>query len=308
MKTLILIISTLITLSTYGQNQDLKYAAFNTISSGIISGIGSGIHRHKSKYRNQKESFGKAFISGFWKGCVGGSLNYAGKKLIEKSSIDDTYTYVWPGKLVHSLGTSIANNGYRNEKLFDSFEMDIYFTHLRYDGKIHCQVDPITLGSAVYFSFAKDFNFNAKITLATGSIVFDKKSDNFIVDDGEIEDFKDSGQSFGNTIWRKVCKQYVYTHNSHKEVIGGEEYTIKTLDKTIVNWNKQTICHELIHTFQYSEYNVISNFYINIKHIQINPNFAIIYSLVNINGYQNNIFENEANYFGNSNYYTKNTF
>lgn len=308
MKTITcILLFALLNTTVFSQKDDLKFGAFNVISSGIISGIGSGIHKHKG------QNFGQAFVKGFWKGCIGGSLNYTGKKILEQSAINNTYAYVWPCKLVHSLGTSMVANGSRNENLLSSVEMDVFFTHLKYNGELQWQIDPLTLGSAIVLAVQKDYSFNWGVSGATGSMAFDKKSDDFIVDGGEIEDFKDSGQSFGNTIWRKICKQYFYTFSTHEEKIEGKIYTINTVQKSIVTWDKQIICHELVHNLQYAEFSNINAFYLDkinlsiLNHIYINANFGAVYLLVNLNGYKNNYFENEATYFGESNFFTKNT-
>ena len=156
--------------------------------------------------------------------------------------------------------------------------MNIYFTHIKYDGNIHCQIDPISLGSAIYFSTLKDFTFNPIVSLVTGTVVFDKKPDDFIPDGNATYLFKDAGQAIGNTIWRKVCKQWWYDwYGKIQNPIYGTLYTSDI--RSVKTYDKNTICHELIHTLQYSEYNVINTSYMNkinlkfLNNLNVNINF-----------------------------------
>lgn len=278
---------------------DRKFFIGNVLSSGVVCSINACVNK------SSKKSFSKTLVNSFWKGCLGGVLDYTGKKLVQESSYKNSYSYIWPAKLIHSMGTSITENGANNQKIFSSISMDIYFTHIKYDGKIHCQIDPITLGSAMYFSTTKNFTFNPKVSLATGTVVFDKKPDDFIPDGNATYLFKDAGQAIGNTIWRKVCKQWWYDwYGKIQNPVYGTVYTSDI--RSIKTYDKSTICHELIHTFQYSEYNIFSTSYMNkinlkiLNNFNINMNFALMYSIANLNGYQNNYFENEADYFGKS--------
>jgi hypothetical protein len=289
MKSLIYILTLLITLNTFGQKEDVKYASFNILSGGITSSAIACFNKPKN------HKLGKTFINAFWKGCLGGSLNYTGKKLIQVSSKNNTYAYVWPGRIVNSLGSSMIYNGAKNEKLLYSISMNVFFTRLSYDGKLHCQIDPITLGSAVAFTFTKDMSFNFKNTLVTGSIIYSRLTNNIQIDNGKLTIDELSGKSLGNTFFRSVYTDKVYyflnllginvTDQIHKYVI-------------------QTTCHELIHTFQYSEYNIFNTLYLDkiktnlTKYINVNANFGIVYLICNSRGYKNNPFERGANYFG----------
>lgn len=287
--------------------EDRKYFIGNVLSSGLITSINACINK------SPNQSIGKVIINSFWKGCLGGTLNYGSKKIIEESSYKNTYSYIWPGKVIHSIGSSIIYNGSKNKNILSSFNIDILIFNINISNKLNCRIDPLTTGYAINLLFNKDFNFNIKNSIYTGSMFFDKKSDDIIIDGGETDLFKTSGEAFGNTIWRKVCKQYYYDFYKHEIKIDNQIYNKVKVNKSIVNWDIQTVCHELIHTMQYSEFNSINSLYIDkinkklIKNIYLNINFGIIYYIANINGYNNNYFEKEANHFGKSNYYNINS-
>lgn len=258
MKTLLTI---LLTISLTCQGQDLKYASINIISSSIIAGVGSGIHKHSN------ETFGHAFVNGIWKGAIGGIVQFTSKKMIRQSAFENNYNWVWPARLVNSLGSSIVKNGCNRENILSSFYLDIWCVNLKFDNKIHCRMDLLTIGYATVLLFTKNTSFNLQTSLISGAITFNNQYDYN----------KPNGQSFANTI-----------------------YTIKTNIKPV--FDKTIFLHEIIHTFQYSESNYVA---IYNRYASLNINFMCIYRIQNlIVGYNNNYFENEAYYFQ-KNYFEK---
>jgi hypothetical protein len=301
MKTTILfIILSTLNLSVFSQKEDIKYASFNIISSGIASGTIACFHKPKN------QSLRKTFINSFWKGCLGGTINFSSKKLLKESIYKNSYGFVWPSKILNSIGSSIIDNGSKNEKIFSSISMEIFFTNLKYDGKLHCQIDPFTLSSAIVSTFSKNITFNPQISIATGSIVFDKIEDDKIrIDNYGIYFEGVSGKNYGNTLYRAVISDKM--KNFLKDF-----FTLQTREdfsiifKEIQKVERKTTIHELIHTFQYTEYYYDSNLHISkislkyskyLNNLYLNPNFGIIYLSFNVFGYNNNYFEEEANYF-----------
>lgn len=286
---------------------DRRYFIGNVLCSGMVCSINACINKPI------KQSLGKTIINSFWKGCLGGTLNYGGKKLIEEASYQNTYKYVWTGRIIHSIGSSIIYNGAKNQKILSSFNIDILFFNINISNKIKCRIDPITTSYAGILFFNKNFKFNIKNSLYTGSIFFDKKSDDFIVDGGETNLFQTSGEAIGNTIWKKTCNQYFYDYYKEKVKIDNEYYDTYVVHRSIKTFDKSIACHEIIHTLQYNEYNSFNSTYIdkiNNKLVNnifyININFGLMYYIANMNGYDKNYYENEANYFGKSNYYSSN--
>jgi len=300
MKTITLILALYINLGISAQN-DLKYASYNVVFNSLVSGFGSAIH-HKSN-----ESFFHAFVQGSYKGAIGGALNYSGIKLVQVSAINNNYNLIWPGKLVNSLGTSINCNAAENKGMFSSFQMNFYFVNLNYNGKLHCKIDPLTLGYTTYLSFKKDMSFNLKTTLETGSILFDQKSNSTIFDGGLPKGI--FGTSLANSAYIKPTQEYFYDFYKGKLLVGNQTINTIKQTQTIRDISIPTTCHELIHTMQYEQsysINYLTNKFDN-KYIYINFEFCTLYLAANVNGYNNNYFEHEADYFGNSNYLITNT-
>ena len=287
MKTLLII---LLTISLTCQGQDLKYASINIISSSLISGVGAGIHKHSN------ETFFHAFKAGCWKGAIGGAVQFTSKKMIQQSAYENNFNWIWPARTIDALGTSIVTNGVQNEKIFSSFNMNLFFISLTYDKKLHCRFDPYTLGSAVVLSFNKNMTFNFENSLYTGSLLFYyKKSWNNSNEDGSYGAYGETGINLGNTIYVKDFLRLNDTFNGDQKYI--DFFKSMTL---------KTICHELTHSFQYNEYNSLNGLFLDnlttklhiYKYLNINLNFAALYLIANIQEYKYNYFENEAEYCG----------
>jgi hypothetical protein len=266
----------LLTISLTVNGQDLKYASINILSSSIISGVGSGIHKHKN------ETFGKAFINGMWKGAIGGSVQFISKKMVQQSAFEDNYNWIWPARLINSLGNSMVWNGCYNEKILSKVYVQAFIGNVTYsfkDKKFDFQIDPLTTGYAIYLGLHSNYKFDGLYSLKTGSILFNKQMKDTLYDDNPVNG---AGQSIGNTVATCHLKinWYDFYDNRNKIVHSIKDFKI------------QITCHEIIHGFQYSQYNYLKN------NIVINLNFALLYKIANYNGYKNNFFENEADYFG----------
>lgn len=301
MKTLITLLITLFSFNLQA-NDHLKYAVFNTGINAIIGGLGSGIHK------KHNESFFHAFRNGFYKGSIGGLTSYYGMRLVEVSASKDNLNYIWPGRIVNAIGSSITYNAVANDKIWSSFNMNMFCFNVQYNGKFHLRVDPLSLGYATVLAFTKDMNFNFRNSLLTGSLLFYKQSDtttlNLVV--------RESGKTIGNTFYIKPDKQFI------NNFYYSQDKSFVTLKRSIINLSTQLINHEIIHTFQYEQFSslnllstdkICKSIHSNINDwLYINPNFGIIYLLGNIKGYDNNIFEHEADLFGKVNYYHNNIY
>jgi hypothetical protein len=264
--------------------QDLKYASINILSSSLISGIGSGIHKHSG------ETFGHAFVNGVWKGAIGGSVQFTSKKMIQQSAFENNYNWVWPARLVNSLGNSMVWNGCYNEKMLSKVYCQFFIGNVTYsfkDRKFDYQFDPLTIGYAIFLGVQSKYSFDALSSLKTGNIVFNKFEKDSIYDNPHDI----SGQSIGNTIYTSDLKIHWYDYyNNMSKIVA-----------SVKNFKIQIICHEIIHTFQYNQFNPINSIYLNyklLKHININGNFGFSYYIAGINGYSHNFFENEADHYG----------
>jgi hypothetical protein len=304
MKKLIYISLLLISsLDIFGQNplnnsEDRRYFIGTTISSGLISGIQSCII-NKPKY----QSFGKTFLKGFYKGCIGGSIQYTSKKILQYGAEKNSFNYIWPARITNDIGNSIVLNSSQNKPLLSTLYLKLYFANISYEfktKKIGYQLDVISLGGSIY-SLCKGYNFDTKYSLQTGSMYFQRNMKDTIYEGNYLEAGV-LGKSIGNCL---IINKYIKAHYYDFYYIG--DNPISECYESIKNYKVQVTIHELVHEFQYNQFNSLNLIstdrvfkLLNINIININLNFPILYSLNNFN-YQNNYFENEANYFGNSN-------
>jgi hypothetical protein len=274
MKNLILILALTITLNTFGQKEDIKYASFNILSSGIIGGIGSGIHK------KQGETFGKAFINGFWRGSIAGSLNVASKEILsiqaKKENLD--WKLCWGSKIVNSFSNTILYNATMNEaKLYENYSINIGFVRLSTKYKI--QIDPISFGCTIYCLI--DSKIDIKNSLITGCPSFKKQFPIIYIYDKKTSKYIESPRG------RMLAQNIIIQPNSKTNVF----------------------IHELIHTYQRLQYSNINNSfkiynkYENYKFIHNDiSSYDILYFLQNKTiKYDNNLFESEAIFYGKNN-------
>jgi hypothetical protein len=274
MKTLIFILTLSFSINIFAQHEDLKFASINIISSGIIGGIGSGIHKHEN------QTFGQAFVNGFYKGCIGGAINFESKKILaiqsQKENLD--WKLCWGSKIINSISNTIIYNASNNNKTWlGHYQLNIGFIRLSVDHKI--QIDPVSLGCMAYI-FSQGGNLNINNSLMTGTPIFD-----FNFKRGKI--YKSDGS-------------IVNTPNKFGMILGQNVMIQRNVSKL------SFLCHELTHTYQRLQYTNINNslsIYNKHENWKIIHNdistFDMLYFIQNKTiGYANNYFEMEANYFG----------
>lgn len=81
--------------------QDVGLLAGNVVFGGITAGIGALINKPADKKGY------KSFLRGFWQGCSGGALSFAGKSMTRFIQREERPDWGWSSKLVHAAGTSI---------------------------------------------------------------------------------------------------------------------------------------------------------------------------------------------------------
>lgn len=261
MKTIILLIGLILFQNVKGQKEDFKFAAYNTISAGFISGIGACLNKKNNT------SYFNTFKKGFLKGCVGGTIISASKQSLQ-------YDKYWISRIGNSIGSSIVDNAIHNRKIFSEINIQFYLGYIQLKNrKFDYSIDVITTVSALSMSFVNEFDLNS--TLKTGSFIFINNKN------------KDLGKSFGNCLFY-ANKNIIYESYTPSNDYMIHNYYTKSLKCEIIK-------HEIMHTFQYSNFNFYS--ISKNKHINLNLNFALAYL---ISGkYKNNIYEIEANRYFN---------
>lgn len=209
----------LLTISCFSQDfgtRTRQMIMMDVTSGAIVAGVGSAIHKPKGK------TIAGAFLSGAWKGAIGGCFTFYGKYQIYQMKNKRDLTYAWPCKIVHAIGASMIENGARGQKLYTNFAID--FGPVRFDiGKYKQRVrfQPVAAGS-MGIMFIQGYKFNFKNSLKTGVMYFV----------GEGKDTP-SGKNIGNSIMVNKTKNYKsYSFYSNKYSTAG---------------------HEVIHTFQFRE-------------------------------------------------------
>ena len=206
------------------QRQEQQVLVYNIGLGGVSSGIGALIN--KPKNTNWKNTFVKAF----WQGSIGGFLNYTSKKTLYLNNLHQNTNFFWPAKILHSAGCSIMENAALNEPFLQNWNID--YGPLRFDFSINNKkkFKVRFLPTSIYaiFAVSKYGKFDLKYTLKTGNIVF-SNTDLIRFPNGGTE----NGLSFGRAI--------VFVNNS--------QYNINKY---------KLLAHEIIHQFQYSEYQIIN--------------------------------------------------
>lgn len=148
-----------------GSAQDYKRQSrelffYNVAFGGVVAGVGSAIHKH------DHESTFRAFTNGFWKGCIGGGMNYLGKDFTRH--MNKNINYGWGATLIHATGSSFIRNGARNEGLLADWQMEIGFGS--FSTKNGFRLHPASASLFIYSAFHASIDF--KSSIATGKMYF----------------------------------------------------------------------------------------------------------------------------------------
>lgn len=271
--------------SLHSQNNNTEAAIYNIGIGSIFSGIGAVINKEP------KEKFGKVLFKGMAQGALGGYLVFESKVIAGRIAKDRDLTYGWPAKFVNSAGTSIIENAASNRNFWEQWNLNIGFNRIEFHTKDKLQVkyriQPISFLLTAYT--AVNNKFEPKLSLRLGEFVFS-----------------------GNN----------YYHKNDNPYLGAAIGTSVLLNPETGGFNYNTVAHEMIHVFQYHDFNVLnaymnkplqefeenSSFFRkmnNILHYDINIFiFAGLYKmehfgedLQTFNGYYSNYFEREAHLF-----------
>ncbi len=202
-----------------------RQAAFYNIATGALIG-GLGALINKK----QDQNLGHVLLKGIGQGALGGYIVFESKRMVRKFADTGNYAYVWPSKIINSAGNSVILNAASNVNLWERYYMNIGFVHFQYDIKaeknLKIRLLPYSLVSAAY-GFTQG-RFDARRTLYTGQF--------FFVSNDISDEFR--GVTFANHIM---------------------------LSKTLYEFRKNTIAHEIIHSYQYEGLMGSNAFFINIS-------------------------------------------
>ena len=271
--------------SLRSQNNYTEAAFFNIGIGSVFSGIGAVINK------DPQERFGKVLFKGMAQGALGGYLVFESKVIAGRIAKQKNLTYGWPAKFVNSAGTSIIENAASNRNFWEQWNLNIGFNRIEFHTKERLQVkyrvQPVAFLLTAYTAFSN--KFEPKKSLKTGQFVF--SGDSYFTSDRSFR-----GAAIGTSILLNTEGEFYYN----------------------------TIAHEVVHVFQYHDFNVL-NTYINkplkqfeegsgffrkmnkIFHYDFNVFFfAGLYKMEHwgkdqqtFEGYYSNYFEKEAYLFSN---------
>jgi hypothetical protein len=224
-KLFTLIVVLLLSISSFAQHQERRMFMYNACFGGITAGVGAVINKPKDL------NWRKAFLKGIWQGSIGGALNYSGKKMLHQVSQHQEVAYGLPAKVLHAAGTSIVENAALGAPFLQNWSID--YGPVRFDFSISgsrrfkARFLPMSINAVVGAS--KHHRLDLKTTLLTGSIAF--------------------GTHNGNLVVRRGV--YVYGVSYDRAFA----YTATPSDSV----RHEIIAHELVHQFQYRDYQVFNS-------------------------------------------------
>jgi len=276
--------------SSQQKDSDLKLLAYNVSFGGLTAGIGAIINKSKDTPAP------KAFLNGFYQGCLGGALQYGGKKLTYQIVKHENYWYGWPAKLVHTAGVSIVENAALNRPFGRYWNLDL--GPLRFDFAFTTEDNPFRVRFSVmilYDIIMAGIQPNSSYvdwekSLKTGTLVF-----------------------FTNSILFGYNKQGVVGIAYSRSLMYSRMYT------HMANDIHKNVAHELTHLFQGREH-LVFNAWLNplaskaspgLKNIFQNyiyiepPYFSLFYYMQGYHSRENyyrNFYEYEAEWFATNGY------
>lgn len=269
-----------------GQANNTEAAIYNISVGSVLSGIGAVLNKEPG------EETGKVLLKGMAQGAIGGYLVYESKILIGKIAKQEKLDYGWPAKIVNSAGISIIENAASNRNFWDQWNLNIGFNRIEFHTKgsfaIKYKILPAAFVLNTYSAIGNKFELES--SLKTGEFIF-------------------SGNSY---------------YNSDVTSFTGVTIGTSIIIEPGQLKNYDLISHELIHVYQYQDFNVF-NTYVNspLKALESNSkffneannwlhydfNFFIkrpLYMAEHFRvdtstraGYNKNFFEQEASYYSN---------
>lgn len=232
--------------------------------------------------KKTNEKTGKVFLKGFLQGAAGGYLVYESKNFISNIPKYDKLEYAWGAKVINSMGVSIIENASLNRDFWEQWNINIGFNRIEFHTQDKFKVKYKIMPVALILTgiFAYGNKFEFEKTIKTGEIIFSRINNNEIL-----------GTNYGKLI---------------------------LIDRNNLN-QSGTIAHEIIHSYQYDDYNFFNSFinkplndlftksktlnYLN-KFMYFDLQGPLLRGLYLIeedqNNYYNNFFEYEAAFFSNT--------
>lgn len=225
MKTVVIIMLFLTFIKTSHAQTNTDIALYNIGLGGIGAGIGAVINK------STEEKIGRVFLKGLWQGSIGGGLVFTSKTMIRELAVEGKLEYAWPAKLTHAAGTSIIENAAHGRPMLSQWHLHIGFNRLEIETrdkiKVHYKILPISLFLTGYSAI--DRRPEWLLMLETGEIIFSANK-------------KDLGSSRGTVLGNIMILRK------------------SSLERQRESNNYPVLGHELIHIYQYYDYNFVNTY------------------------------------------------
>ena len=215
----------IIPLISQGQHQQRELFLYNVSCGAIVGGVGAVINKPKG------ENWKKALVRGLWQGSAGGTLNFCGKKMLYYVNRDYTLAYAWPAKIVHDAGTSIVEGAAANKPFLRDWHTDVGPVRLDFSMNAQQKATVRFLPASLYSIIAgfAHGRLDVSKSVSSGNLCF-VNNDSYL-----------SAVAGGYKIGMSYGRALVYINDV-------ERY--------------QTISHELVHQFQFDEYQSLNSWLI----------------------------------------------
>lgn len=250
--------------------QETHLLAYNVLGNGLATALICA----------KKQGNTKCFGQNFLKGALGGLVYYGSKKVLHlannsyvslpyqefKQSQKGVWLYTWSSRLTHQLGYSIIQNAIDKNPIFSRYYYRFGFVEIEVSKKPKVRIQPLNLATFTFFSFQHTLDLKKSLRYALPYFRIHQKINS--LNGNEV-----GGMGLGNSI------------------------------AILENLTQRTdyALHEIIHTYQFLEYNSVSiDFRSKVFKSDLNA-FPLAYGAFYLihyrNNYYGNFFEFEAEYF-----------
>lgn len=210
--------------SVRAQNYEAQSILYNTLLGGISACAGALINK------NKEAKYFTVSWKGFVIGAAGGAIVYGGKKLNTLITNENNLGYAWLSRGVFYLGESVIENTAAGKHWWETWHYDIGFIRLTYDCKLNAfqpKIMPAAFGATMFLAYYGKLDVST--SLQSGVPTFRTKRIGY------------QSQLFGSTVTNAFL-----------------------LNDSLKERNRafyDTYAHELIHSFQFSEFSGVNQFF-----------------------------------------------
>lgn len=211
-------------LLSVAQHQERTVFLYNTLFGGLSAGIGATINKPKDI------DWKSAFVKGFWQGSIGGTINYESKKTLHLIYKNQNVAFALPAKLLNAAGNSIIENAARGEPFLQNWNIDYGPVRIDFslNGERKFALRFLPMSVYALLDGIRDSKLDLKTSLWSGNIVFAYNKGYFFTRRGK------------NYLGASTGRGFIYTgKQSDSEV-------------------HYIIAHELVHEFQFKEFQVFN--------------------------------------------------